>query len=349
MSYPLLNVLSSQLSNLSLEETPAKQETTNTGTLAPRNKENYSPVPQVEPSKFPITRVESKGKQAAVPEAQTENNAVASSSGEHKQWKLSDFDIGRPLGRGKFGNVYLAREKKSRYIVALKLLFKQQLKKASVEHQLRREIEIQSHLRHPNILRLFGYFYDEKRVYLILEYAARGEVYKELQRVGRFPESRAAGYVQQVASALKHCHMKHVIHRDIKPENLLLNAKGEVKIADFGWSVHAPNSRRQTLCGTLDYLPPEMIEGKEHGEKVDLWSLGVLAYEFLEGRPPFETEGHTETYKRIVAVQVTYPTHFSPAARDLIGRLLVRDPTRRITLDEVLQHPWILKHVPQRS
>ena len=94
------------------------------------------------------------------------------------RWELADFEIGRPLGKGKFGNVYLAREKRSKFIVALKVLFKSQLQKAHVEHQLRREIEIQSHLRHPHVLRMFGYFYDETRVYLILEFAPRGEMYK---------------------------------------------------------------------------------------------------------------------------------------------------------------------------
>lgn len=102
--------------------------------------------------------------------------------GGGRRWQLSDFDIGKPLGRGKFGNVYCAREKKSKYIIALKVLFKHQLSNSNVEHQLRREIEIQSHLRHPNILRLYGYFYDETRIYLILEYAAGGELYKLLQK-----------------------------------------------------------------------------------------------------------------------------------------------------------------------
>lgn len=91
-----------------------------------------------------------------------------------------------------------------------------------------------------------------------------------------------------MTDALSYLHTKHVIHRDIKPENLLLGVSGELKIGDFGWSVHAPGNRRTTLCGTLDYLPPEMVEGKEHSEKVDLWALGVLAYEFLVGVPPFE-------------------------------------------------------------
>ena len=185
---------------------------------------------------------------------------------ERRKWSLQDFEIGKPLGNGKFGKVYLAREKKTHFIVALKVLFKKQLTKAGVEHQLRREIEIQAHLRHPNVLRLYGYFHDATRIYLILEFAAKGELYKSLQKApGKcFDEKRSAKYIKSLAGALQYCHKKHVIHRDIKPENLLLDMKGEVKIADFGWSVHAPNSRRKTLCGTLDYLPPEMIEGKDH-------------------------------------------------------------------------------------
>ncbi len=91
-----------------------------------------------------------------------------------------------------------------------------------------------------------------------------------------------------MADALSYLHSKHVIHRDIKPENLLLGIKGDLKIGDFGWSVHAPGNRRQTLCGTLDYLPPEMVNGEQHDKAVDLWALGVLCFEFLEGVPPFE-------------------------------------------------------------
>ena len=258
--------------------------------------------------------------------------------------QLSDFDIGKPLGRGKFGNVYLAREKRSKYIVALKVLFKNQLQQSHVEHQLRREIEIQSHLRHPNILRLYGYFYDHNRVYLILEYAARGELYKELQKSKRFSEKRSATYIASLAKALVYCHKKHVIHRDIKPENLLIGIKGELKIADFGWSVHAPNSRRQTLCGTLDYLPPEMVEGRDHDHAVDVWSLGVLAYEFLCGVPPFEAEGHSETYKRILRVDLKFPAHVSADARDMIASLLVKEPRNRLPLSKLLEHPWIGKN-----
>ncbi|KAM4842055.1 aurora kinase A isoform 1-T2 [Thomomys bottae] len=259
-----------------------------------------------------------------------------------RQWTLEDFDIGRPLGKGKFGNVYLAREKQSKFILALKVLFKAQLEKAGVEHQLRREVEIQSHLRHPNILRLYGYFHDATRVYLILEYAPLGTVYRELQKLSKFDEQRTATYITELANALSYCHSKRVIHRDIKPENLLLGSSGELKIADFGWSVHAPSSRRTTLCGTLDYLPPEMIEGRMHDEKVDLWSLGVLCYEFLTGKPPFEAQTYQETYRRISRVEFTFPEFVTEGARDLISRLLKHSASQRPTLGEVLEHPWII-------
>ncbi|KAL4646318.1 aurora kinase A-A-like, partial [Arapaima gigas] len=267
-----------------------------------------------------------------------------------KSWTLENFDIGRPLGKGKFGNVYLARERQTKFILALKVLFKKQLEKAGVEHQLRREVEIQSHLRHPNILRLYGYFHDASRVYLILEFAPKGELYSELQRCGHFDDQRTTTYITELADALHYCHSKKVIHRDIKPENLLLGANGQLKIADFGWSVHTPSSRRSTLCGTLDYLPPEMIEGRMHDEKVDLWSLGVLIYEFLVGKPPFESKGHEETYRRISKVEFSYPSHVSPGGRDLIGKLLKHNPLHRLPILDVLCHPWVVQYsgrIPQ--
>ncbi|XP_034539145.1 aurora kinase A [Notolabrus celidotus] len=299
-------------------------------------------VPKVnpEPAKSP-----SEPAKQEKPQNETAKIDSVKSSSSSKRWSLENFDIGRPLGKGKFGNVYLARERQSKFILALKVLFKKQLEKAGVEHQLRREVEIQSHLRHPNILRLYGYFHDASRVYLILEFAPKGELYGELQRCGSFSEERSATYIMELADALNYCHSKNVIHRDIKPENLLLGSNGELKIADFGWSVHTPSSRRSTLCGTLDYLPPEMIEGKTHDEKVDLWSLGVLCYEFLVGKPPFEAKTHEETYRRISRVEYTYPAQFniSTGAKDLVARLLKHNPMQRLPIEGVLSHPWVVE------
>lgn len=264
-----------------------------------------------------------------------------------KSWTLSDFDLGRPLGKGKFGNVYLAREKKSHFVIALKVLIKSQIVDSEIEHQVRREVEIQYRLRHPNILRMYGYFHDDKRIYLILEYAKEGALYKLLKEKVRFDEKSAAVYVRDLTKALIYCHSKNIIHRDIKPENLLLGYNGVLKMADFGWSVHTTNSRRMTLCGTLDYLSPEMIAGKPHTFAVDIWSLGVLCYELLVGIPPFEAQNSWQTHRMIKNVIVKYPEHVSDKAKDLINKLLVAIPEHRLPLAKVLEHPWILANAPE--
>ncbi|CAK5076481.1 unnamed protein product [Meloidogyne enterolobii] len=232
------------------------------------------------------------------------------------RWQLSDFEIGRPLGKGKFGNVYLARDRYFRIPVALKVSFDAFLNnyifvRFSSSHNLLKEI-------HPNILRIHNFFHDDKKVYLILEYAVHGELFKELNRCKKFSESRTARYIFQVADALNYCHSKKIIHRDIKPENILLCDDGQIRIADFGWAV-------------------------------DYWSVGVLCYEFLTGKPPFETEEQKHTYKRITNVEYVFPRHVSKGAMDLISRLLRKDPNQRMTFEQLLKHPWILEYCGRAS
>ncbi|KAL4909751.1 hypothetical protein BDW74DRAFT_173246 [Aspergillus multicolor] len=254
-----------------------------------------------------------------------------------KLLQLGSLEIGKVLGKGKFVRVYLARERTAGFICALKVLYTAETQQGSVQKQVAREIEIQSNLRHPNILRLYGHFHDRKRGFSVLEYAGKGELYKRLQEEeeGRFPQWKAAQYIAQMTTALRYLHRKHVSHRDIKPENILVGLHGELKMSDIGWSVHAPSRRRMTQCGTLDYLPPEMLDPrrscKPYNEKVDLWALGVLAYEFLVGTVPFD-DSEAMTKRR-----------YCEGGYDRSG-LLVLDPGKRISLEKVQQHPWIVKH-----
>ncbi|VEL27484.1 unnamed protein product [Protopolystoma xenopodis] len=238
--------------------------------------------------------------------------------------KLEDFEVARKLGEGKFGFVYFARTKCNKVPCALKVVSKKEVVRCRVEHQIRRELEIMCHLRHPHILQMYSFFSDSERIYLVLEFAYHGQMYSDLTRSGRFSEVRSATYVYQLCDALIYCHSKRVLHRDIKPENLLLGINKELKLADFGWSVHAPSLRRRTICGTLDYLPPEMLSGNTHDERVDIWAVGVLCYEMLCGSPPFEHEQHQETHSRICAVKYSFPRVISPNAQSLISAVSVQ-------------------------
>eukprot|EP00995_Heteronema_vittatum_P008071 NODE_323_length_1483_cov_288.808229_g234_i0.p1 GENE.NODE_323_length_1483_cov_288.808229_g234_i0~~NODE_323_length_1483_cov_288.808229_g234_i0.p1 ORF type:complete len:341 (-),score=110.17 NODE_323_length_1483_cov_288.808229_g234_i0:387-1409(-) len=257
---------------------------------------------------------------------------------------IDNFEIGKRMGNGKYGAVYLVREKRTKWICALKVLKKKELSTDGVEHQLEREIEIQAHARHKHVLRLFAYFWDEARIYLVLEFCEKGELYTHLQKMKTFPEPLASKYIGQLAKALQYLHSKHIIHRDIKPENLLVDHHGNLKIADFGWSVHAPSSRRTTLCGTLDYLPPEMVGGEDYTTSADIWCLGVLCYEFLVGHPPFESENNDTTYRKIYGVQYSFPSSFPPLAKDLVQGMLQKDEKKRLTVCQILAHPWIVEH-----
>ncbi|CAK9299836.1 unnamed protein product [Gordionus sp. m RMFG-2023] len=238
-----------------------------------------------------------------------------------KNWNIDDFDIGGPLGRGKYGNAFLARERKSKLIVCLKMIFKKHIVLDGTEHQIIRELEIMRHLYHPNIIQYFGYFHDERRLFIILQYAPQGELYKLLKAANGFDDIKTASIISQVAAALKYCHSKKVIHRDIKPENILIMMCGQIKLADFGWSVHSPSLKRTTMCGTLDYICPEMVNSRAYNEKVDNWSLGILTFELLMAYPPFESDDRDETYRKIRKGLAIYPPKIGFLAKDFISKV----------------------------
>lgn len=261
---------------------------------------------------------------------------------DQKQWFLGRFEFGRPLGSGKFGRVYLARERESKAIVALKVLWKDQIKKHNYQVNIRREIEILSHCNHRNIVKLYGYFFDADRIYLIMEYIAGGELYKLMksQISKRFQESTVSGYIKQLVEAFKYLHSKKIMHRDIKPENLLIE-NNVVKVTDFGWACHSPHNRRKTFCGTLEYLPPEMLNNQDYNEKADIWCLGILTYELLNGKSPFGSDDDGRIKQKIRNGKIIWESHFSQTAKDFIGNLLKLNPKERMSLNQCLAHPFI--------
>jgi len=275
---------------------------------------------------------------------------------ESKRWGLQDFEVGRSLGKGKFGNVYLARTKKEKRVVALKVLFKEEIEKSELMHQLKREIEIHHRLRHKNVVRLYSYFHDRDRVYLILEYVQGGELFSEIKNSpsGRFSEERASAVIRQLVSALAQCHRLGVVHRDIKPENILVARDGTIKLADFGWSVAASRAaeeiKRKTLCGTLDYLAPEMVAEQAYSERADIWMTGVLLYEMLVGTAPFVAPDAISTYSKVEICEYHLPPDISPEGQDLLKSILVKDPEQRIwPIQKILYHPWIVMHAPSEE
>jgi aurora kinase len=259
---------------------------------------------------------------------------------------VGDCRIERLIGRGGMGSVYEARQGRPQRLVAVKVLRGAGVSPDAMQ-RFEHETEALASLRHPGIAHLYTAGVTAGPAgglpFLVMELIPDARSITAHADADDLPVRQRVELFVGVCEAAAQAHRQGLIHRDIKPENLLLGINGELKIADFGWSVHAPNSRRKTLCGTLDYLPPEMVEGSLHDDRVDIWSLGVLAYEFLYGQPPFEAAGHSETYKRILKVDLKFPASpaVSEGAQDLIKKLLVRNPAARLPLSEVISHPWI--------
>lgn len=201
-----------------------------------------------------------------------------------------DFIKSKLLGEGQFGRVFKAVEHRSQHVVALKFMDKQSILHYNALAQIKREIEIHSHLINKYILRLYGYFFDQSNIVLIMELLT-GPLSKQLATLGPFTNTRSATVLHNITSALGYLHEHNIAHRDIKSENVLFHeVEGTqiYKLADFGWSTFTEHKRRMTLCGTKDFLAPELIMQRGYGKGIDIWSLGCMFYELLVGRPPFD-------------------------------------------------------------
>eukprot|EP01084_Bolivina_argentea_P234647 395035_1 len=271
------------------------------------------------------------------------STSTSSSSTGTKKWTIDDFDVGSHLRSNKLSEIYWAREKKSHYVVALKMYTKYQIQKHGLINQLRREIEILAHFRHKHIIRLFQYFDDKEKIYLLLEYCKGVSLFDKLRENGIFAEKETAKYIHQLASALLYCQAKHVIHRNINTKSVLLDKNNSIKLANFCYVVHTTTNK------WTDYIAPEMIEQMKYDPNVDVWSLGVLMYECLCGEPPFKSDEPISTFDKIKNPQLVFPEHVSNPARDLIKKLLNKDPSKRLSLHELPIHPFIKKYTENKK
>ena len=259
--------------------------------------------------------------------------------------QIRKYYKGRLLGKGGFAKCYEFKCSENNKVFAAKVVAKSGLVKSRAKQKLISEIKIHKSLHHPQIVAFEHYFEDTENVYILLEMCQNQTLNELLKRRKRLTEIEVQCYVVQLIKALKYLHSHRVIHRDLKLGNLFLTEKMELKVGDFGLATKLDfeGERKRTVCGTPNYIAPEILDGKTgHSYEVDIWSLGVIIYTLIIGKPPFETRDVKTTYKRIKMNAYTFPENaiISEAAKNLIGQILVLDPGKRPTLDQILTHDF---------
>ncbi|KAI8334743.1 kinase-like domain-containing protein [Chlamydoabsidia padenii] len=258
--------------------------------------------------------------------------------------KLDDFHLLRTLGTGSFGRVLLTQSRHNHRYYAIKILKKSEVVRLKQVEHTNNEKLILENVCCPFVVNLWGTFQDDVFLYMVMDYVPGGELFSVLRRSKRFPDHVAKFYAAEVILAIEYLHAKDIVYRDLKPENLLLDAHGHVKITDFGFAKHVPDVT-WTLCGTPDYLAPEIIQSKGYGMAVDWWSLGVLIFEMLAGHPPFFDDDHLKLYEKIIQGKIKWPPYFEPSAKHLLERLLTSDLSKRYGnlkngAEDIKGHPW---------
>lgn len=257
------------------------------------------------------------------------------------------YSKGRFLGKGGFAKCYEVQDMETKEIFAAKIVSKASITKPRAHAKLRSEIAIHRSLDHDKVVKFYDYFEDNDHVYIILELCP-SQTMNEFMRKRpskRLSEPEAMFYIYDLIVALKYLHRRRVIHRDLKLGNLFLDADVRLKVGDFGLAAQLEHDgeKKRTICGTPNYIAPEILEGKHgHSYEVDIWSLGVILYTMIIGRPPFETSDVKTTYRRIRYNQYSFPesVRISEQAKDLISCILRTDPRSRPSLDEILASPW---------
>lgn len=261
---------------------------------------------------------------------------------------LSDFELVETIGKGSFGRVIKVALRKegsdlNGHIFAMKVIKKPAETATDEIHHAKEERTILEYVQHPLIVGLWAAFQREKHLYLVLDYLPGGDLGHLLMNAGILAEKQARFYAAGTVLALEHLHKHKIIYRDLKPANILLDADGQVCITDFGLSKDIVKGSAVTICGTPEYIAPEILERKGHGRMVDWWSLGILLYDMMCGRPPFEARNNKRLFEKILREDVFIPRFLSWPAQDILRKLLVRNPALRLGIngvDEIRNHAF---------
>jgi len=261
-----------------------------------------------------------------------------------KSLTVGDFVLGKTLGTGAFGRVRFVTHKATANFYALKTLKKASIiKMKQVDHIVSEKAILQT-LKHPFIVNLYGSFHDQRYIYMVLEYIIGGEFFTHLRKAGRFENDASCFFGSCIAAIFEYAHSKNIVYRDLKPENILINDDGYVKLTDFGFA-KVIEHRTYTLCGTPEYIAPEVLLNKGHGKPVDWWTLGILIYEMIVGYPPFVDEDPMGIYQKILSGKIVFPKMFDKNAKGLVKKLLTADLGKRYGnlkngVEDIKTHKW---------
>ncbi|KAK2637931.1 hypothetical protein Ddye_025726 [Dipteronia dyeriana] len=259
----------------------------------------------------------------------------------------SSYQLYEEIGRGRFGTISRCFSQSSNDFYACKVIDKSLLTDSLDRDCLQNEAKFMTLLSpHPNIVQVFDVFEDNESLSIVMELCQPVTLYDAIVK-NPVCETRAAAYMKQLLTAIAHCHRNGVVHRDVKPENVFLDSRNRVKLGDFG-SADWSSEERSTcgIVGTPYYVAPEVVMGREYNEKVDVWSAGVVLYTMLAGIPPFYGETAAEVFEAVLRGNLRFPIRIfrsvSPAAKDLLRKMICRDVSRRLSAEQALRHPWIL-------
>ncbi|VFQ91026.1 unnamed protein product [Cuscuta campestris] len=258
---------------------------------------------------------------------------------------LQDFDVMKLVGQGAFGKVFQVKKKGTSEIYAMKVMRKDKIMEKNHAEYMKAERDILTRIDHPFIVQLRYSFQTKYRLYLVLDFINGGHLFFQLYHQGLFCEDLARIYTAEIVSAVSHLHENGIMHRDLKPENILLDADGHAMLTDFGLAKEfEADKRSNSMCGTVHYMSPEIVLGKGHDKAADWWSVGILLFEMLTGKPPF-IGNREKIQQKIIKEKIKLPSYLSSEAHSLLKGLLQKDPSKRMGSgakgsDEIKCHKW---------